>query len=181
MIDTATLARLAQHLDAERGQLLARDHAAFMRLLERAARGARIDLARLDRDVEQAKRRHENRVRLKPQTIRYPDELPVVQAKDELLDAIREHQVVVVCGETGSGKTTQLPKLCIELGRGTRGLIGHTQPRRLAARSVANRIARELDTNLGDLVGYETRFDRRVSERSMIKLMTDGILLAELG
>src|SRR3546814_7762647 len=114
-------------------------------------------------------------------SIRYPEELPVVQAREELLTAIREHQVIVVCGETGSGKTTQLPKLCIELGRGTRGLIGHTQPRRLAARSVANRIARELDTNLGDLVGYETRFDRRVPERSMITLMTDGILPAELG
>ena len=88
--------------------------------------------------------------------------------------------MVVLCGETGSGKTTQLPKLCLELGRGLRGLIGHTQPRRLAARSVARRIAQELDTTLGELVGYETRFDRRVSERSLVKLMTDGILLAEL-
>ncbi|NGY06521.1 ATP-dependent RNA helicase HrpA [Solimonas terrae] len=181
MIDKATLKALERNLDAARERLLARDHAGFQRTLQRAQRGGKLDLARLDRDVEQAKLRYENRQRLKPKQIRYPEELPVVQARDELLAAIREHQVVVVCGETGSGKTTQLPKLCIELGRGTRGLIGHTQPRRLAARSVAHRIARELDGNLGDLVGYETRFDRRVSERSMIKLMTDGILLAELG
>ncbi|MFT4045069.1 MAG: ATP-dependent RNA helicase HrpA [Solimonas sp.] len=180
MTAKATLGVLARALQAQHDQLLARDYAQLMRTLERGRRG-KLDVARLNRDVAQAKLRYENRLRCKPEAIRYPDELPVVQAKDELLEAISKHQVVVVCGETGSGKTTQLPKLCIELGRGTRGLIGHTQPRRLAARSVATRIAAELDTRLGDLVGYETRFDRRVSERSMIKLMTDGILLAELG
>ncbi|WP_051278013.1 ATP-dependent RNA helicase HrpA [Solimonas flava] len=180
-IAAATLDAVRATLDAARDELLARDHAGFVRLLERARRGAKVDLARLDRDVAQAKLRYENRQRARPVSIRYPDELPVVQAKDELCEAIRNHQVVVVCGETGSGKTTQLPKLCLELGRGARGLIGHTQPRRLAARSVANRIASELDTRLGELVGYETRFDRRVSERSLVKLMTDGILLAELG
>jgi ATP-dependent helicase HrpA len=180
-VSAAVLADVSRTLDGLREQLLARDYANFARALQHARRAGKFDLARLDRDVAQARLRYDKRLLLKPSQIHYPDELPVVQARDELLDAIRSHQVIVVCGETGSGKTTQLPKLCLELGRGTRGLIGHTQPRRLAARSVAHRIARELDTTLGELVGYETRFDRRVSERSMIKLMTDGILLAELG
>ncbi|MFC4158902.1 ATP-dependent RNA helicase HrpA [Chitinimonas lacunae] len=109
----------------------------------------------------------------------YDDTLPVSQRRDELLQAIAANQVVIVCGETGSGKTTQLPKLCLELGRGVAGLIGHTQPRRLAARSVASRIAQELDTELGDLVGYKVRFTDHTSASSLIKLMTDGILLAE--
>ena len=160
--------------------LLLRDAERLRRQLDGARRNPRFDVARFGRDLEQAALAAQNRARLRPAAIAWPQELPVVQARDELLAAIREHQVVVVCGETGSGKTTQLPKLCLELGRGLRGLIGHTQPRRLAARSVARRIASELDTSLGELVGYETRFDRRVSERSLIKLMTDGILLAEL-
>ncbi|SEQ30201.1 ATP-dependent helicase HrpA [Solimonas aquatica] len=181
MTDPASFKQLRGLLDAQAQQLTARDYAHILRRLEQARRGGKLDLQRLNQDVEQARLRYENRLRLKPAQIRYPEELPVVQAREELLKAIREQQLVVVCGETGSGKTTQLPKLCLELGRGTRGLIGHTQPRRLAARSVAQRIARELDTTLGELVGYETRFDRRVSERSLIKLMTDGILLAELG
>ncbi|MGH8447175.1 MAG: helicase-related protein, partial [Solimonas sp.] len=181
MIAPATLETLRATLSAEQDRLLARDYAQFARTLERARRGGKLDLPRLNRDVEQARLRYDNRLRLKPERIRYPEELPVVQAREELMEAIAAHQVVVVCGETGSGKTTQLPKLCLELGRGIRGLIGHTQPRRLAARSVANRIASELETRLGELVGYETRFDRRVSERSLVKLMTDGILLAELG
>ncbi|AXQ27211.1 ATP-dependent RNA helicase HrpA [Solimonas sp. K1W22B-7] len=172
---------VATALAEQRDQLLARDYVRFAKLVERAQRGGKMDVARLQQDVEKAKERVEQRKALVPTELHYPEELPVVQAKAELLEAIRDHQVVVVCGETGSGKTTQLPKLCLELGRGTRGLIGHTQPRRLAARSVANRIAAELRGNLGDTVGYETRFDRRVSERSLVKLMTDGILLAELG
>ncbi len=171
---------LQASLAAHRDTLSIRDVETFSRLLRHAQQGGKIDLQRASRDFEQALLRAENRARLRPAQIRYPEELPVVQAREELLTAIRDHQVTVVCGETGSGKTTQLPKLCLELGRGQRGLIGHTQPRRLAARSVANRIASELDTQLGELVGYETRFDRRVSERSLIKLMTDGILLAEL-
>ncbi|TXH05531.1 MAG: ATP-dependent RNA helicase HrpA [Nevskiaceae bacterium] len=162
-----------------RDRLLARDAARLARTLDQAKPG-RFDLPRFEHDLQRARLAAENRARLRPARIAYPEELPVVQAREELLAAIRDHQVVVVCGETGSGKTTQLPKLCLELGRGMRGLIGHTQPRRLAARSVAARIARELDTSIGDLVGYETRFDRRVSERSLVKLMTDGILLAEL-
>lgn len=111
--------------------------------------------------------------------IEYPD-LPVSEHRDEIAKAISEHQVVIVAGETGSGKTTQLPKICLELGRGVRGLIGHTQPRRLAARSVANRIAEELHTQMGQAVGYKVRFTDQVSEHTYVKLMTDGILLAEI-
>src|SRR3954466_14582532 len=112
--------------------------------------------------------------------IAYPPELPVTQRRDDIAAAIRDHQVVVVAGETGSGKTTQLPKICLELGRGRKGMIGHTQPRRIAARSVAERIASELGTELGDLVGYQVRFTDRTSRSSRVKVMTDGILLAEL-
>ncbi len=109
----------------------------------------------------------------------YPPELPVSGKKDEIAAAINKHQVVIVCGETGSGKTTQLPKICLELGRGVSGLIGHTQPRRIAARSVASRIAQELKSPLGEVVGYKVRFNDKLSESSYVKLMTDGILLAE--
>ena len=109
----------------------------------------------------------------------YPQELPVSGKKDEIAAAIAKHQVVIVCGETGSGKTTQLPKICLELGRGVSGLIGHTQPRRIAARSVASRIAQELNSPLGEVVGYKVRFNDKLSESSYVKLMTDGILLAE--
>ena len=111
--------------------------------------------------------------------IAYDDELPVSARRGEIAEAIRKHQVVIVCGETGSGKTTQLPKICLELGRGAHGLIGHTQPRRIAARATAARIAQELKSELGRAVGYKIRFTDRVSPDSYIKLMTDGILLAE--
>jgi ATP-dependent helicase HrpA len=112
--------------------------------------------------------------------ISYPAQLPISARVDDIRDAIRDHQVVVVAGETGSGKTTQLPKICLSLGRGTRGLIGHTQPRRLAARTVADRIAEEVQTELGDLVGYQVRFADHTSERTLVKIMTDGILLTEI-
>ena len=113
--------------------------------------------------------------------ITFPPELPISQRHDEIAAAVRDHQVVVVAGETGSGKTTQLPKICLELGRGKGGgLIGHTQPRRIAARSVAERLAEETATTLGDEVGYQVRFTDRTGPRTRIKVMTDGILLAEL-
>ena len=113
-------------------------------------------------------------------TITYPDALPVTARKDDIAEAIRDNQVVIIAGETGSGKTTQIPKICLELGRGRRGFIGHTQPRRIAARTVAERIASELDQKIGESVGYAIRFDDRVSETTAVKLMTDGILLAEM-
>ncbi len=111
--------------------------------------------------------------------IAYDDELPVSAKRGEIAEAINKNQVVIVCGETGSGKTTQLPKICLELGRGANGLIGHTQPRRIAARATATRIAQELKSELGRAVGFKIRFTDRVSPDSYIKLMTDGILLAE--
>ena len=112
----------------------------------------------------------------------YPEELPVSARREEIAAAIGEHQVVIVAGETGSGKTTQLPKICLELGRGVTGMIGHTQPRRIAARSVAERIASELGTPIGrdGVVGYQVRFTEEVGENTLVKLMTDGILLAEI-
>lgn len=111
--------------------------------------------------------------------ILFPDQLPISQRREEIADAITNHQVVILAGETGSGKTTQLPKICLSLGYGTKGLIGHTQPRRIAARTVADRIASELKTNLGETVGYQVRFKDVSSEQTRIKLMTDGVLLAE--
>jgi ATP-dependent helicase HrpA len=111
--------------------------------------------------------------------IEFPETLPVSQRIKEINEAILHHQVVILCGETGSGKTTQLPKICLHLGRGIKGLIGHTQPRRLAARSVASRIASELKSPLGDAVGFKIRFADKVSQQTLIKVMTDGILLAE--
>ncbi|MFF9511713.1 ATP-dependent RNA helicase HrpA [Streptomyces sp. NPDC014724] len=113
--------------------------------------------------------------------VSYPEQLPVSQKKDEILEAIRDHQVVIVAGETGSGKTTQIPKICMELGRGVRGMIGHTQPRRIAARTVAERVADELKSPLGEAVGWKVRFTDQVNpDATFVKLMTDGILLAEI-
>src|SRR6476659_6338131 len=110
----------------------------------------------------------------------YPEELPVSGRREDIAAAIRDHQVVIVAGETGSGKTTQIPKICLELGRGVRGLIGHTQPRRIAARTVAERVAEELRTPLGEAVGWKVRFTDQVSDSTLVKLMTDGIMLAEI-
>ena len=112
--------------------------------------------------------------------VTYPDSLPVSARRNDIAQAIMENQVVIIAGETGSGKTTQIPKICLELGRGVRGMIGHTQPRRLAARTVAERIANELGQDVGNSIGYAIRFDDRVSPMTAIKLMTDGILLAEM-
>jgi ATP-dependent helicase HrpA len=136
-------------------------------------------LSEIAAEVEAAQLRVEARLASVP-PISYPDELPVSRRRDDILAAIRDHQVVIVAGETGSGKTTQLPKICLELGRGVRGQIGHTQPRRLAARTVAERIAEELGTPLGSTVGYKVRFTDQVTDETMVKVMTDGILLAEI-
>src|SRR5919199_999851 len=137
------------------------------------------NLARLQQDADTARLRLLERAAAVP-VVSYPPDLPVSKARDELAEAIEKHQVVIVAGETGSGKTTQLPKICLELGRGVKGLIGHTQPRRIAARTVAERIAEELDTELGGAVGYTVRFTDEVGPTTLVKLMTDGILLAEI-
>lgn len=136
-------------------------------------------LAEIAAEAEQARGRLEARLASVPK-VTYPESLPVSQRKDDILAAIRDHQVVVVAGETGSGKTTQIPKICLELGRGVRGQIGHTQPRRIAARTVAERIAEELDRPLGSTVGYKVRFTDQVGDDTLVKVMTDGILLAEI-
>ena len=134
----------------------------------------------IEQQIEQARLRVENRKSAVKNPIVFPESLPVSQRKAEIQKLLSEHQVIVVAGETGSGKTTQLPKMCLELGLGHLGTIGHTQPRRIAARSVAARIAEELQTELGDLVGYKVRFNDQISDNTQIKLMTDGILLAEI-
>ncbi|MBY5920754.1 ATP-dependent RNA helicase HrpA [Ferrimonas balearica] len=138
--------------------------------------------AKLTEQLTELVGQSQQRVALRAQNapkVRYPD-LPVSDKRDEIAEAIANHQVVIVAGETGSGKTTQLPKICLELGRGQRGLIGHTQPRRLAARAVASRVAEELESSLGQHVGFKVRFADQTSPDSYIKLMTDGILLAEI-
>ncbi|AKJ12227.1 ATP-dependent helicase [Streptomyces incarnatus] len=137
-------------------------------------------LAEIEAEVGKAEARMAER-RSRVPAIGYPEQLPVSQKKDEIAAAIRDHQVVIVAGETGSGKTTQIPKICLELGRGVRGMIGHTQPRRIAARTVAERVAEEMRTPLGEAVGWKVRFTDQVNpEATFIKLMTDGILLAEI-
>jgi ATP-dependent helicase HrpA len=161
---------------------------AGLTLLDEARLGRRLQqvrskdkgrqLANIAEQVTRAEQRIATRVAALP-TITYPD-LPVSAKRDDIAAAIRDNQVVVVAGETGSGKTTQLPKICLELGRGIRGTIGHTQPRRLAARTVAQRIADELHTPLGEAVGYTVRFTDQAGDRTLVKLMTDGILLAEM-
>ncbi len=148
--------------------------------IERAARSKApaMEIERLTRAVAASRERAGMRATRIPR-IAYPPELPVAARRDEIAAAIAAHPVVIVCGETGSGKTTQLPKICLEVGRGVRGLIGHTQPRRIAARSVATRIAQELGTPVGEAVGYKVRFTDHTRPDAFIKLMTDGILLAE--
>ncbi|MFJ9753966.1 ATP-dependent RNA helicase HrpA [Streptomyces sp. NPDC101149] len=137
-------------------------------------------LAEIEAEVAKAETRIAERSARVP-AVTYPEELPVSQRRDAIADAIREHQVVIVAGETGSGKTTQIPKICLELGRGVRGMIGHTQPRRIAARTVAERVADELRTPLGEGVGWKVRFTDQVNpDGTFVKLMTDGILLAEI-
>ncbi|MFI0998275.1 ATP-dependent RNA helicase HrpA [Streptomyces galbus] len=137
-------------------------------------------LAEIEAEVGKAEERMAGRRERVP-AVTYPEQLPVSQKKDDIAAAIRDHQVVIVAGETGSGKTTQIPKICLELGRGVRGMIGHTQPRRIAARTVAERVAEELRTPLGQAVGWKVRFTDQVDpDATFVKLMTDGILLAEI-
>ena len=156
-------------LHARLPELTLRDQRRLRRRLDGARRirnrAARQKIAaEITSDIEKAERRVAPRRAAVP-AVTYPEALPVSQRKDDILEAIRDHQVVIVAGETGSGKTTQLPKICLELGRGVRGLIGHTQPRRIAARTVAERIAEELGTQLGDAVGYKVRFTDQVERR----------------
>jgi ATP-dependent helicase HrpA len=174
----------ASELRSRISELLPRDEHRLGRRLE-GTRRIRDDAARsaalaeIVTEVDAARLRLESRLAAVP-TIRYPEALPVSARKDDIAAAIRDHQVVVVAGETGSGKTTQIPKICLELGRGVRGQIGHTQPRRIAARTVAERIAEELDRPLGSAVGYKVRFTDQSGDDTLIKVMTDGILLAEI-
>src|SRR6266568_8599414 len=183
-MSTSEVATSAAGLAALLPDLMVRDERRLRRRLD-GARKIRDATARqriIDEiavDIETAQARRQQRQAGVPK-ITYPPELPVSQRKDELLAAIRDNQVVIVAGETGSGKTTQLPKICLELGRGVRGAIGHTQPRRLAARTVAERVAEELETPLGGAVGYKVRFSDHASDDTLVKVMTDGILLAEL-
>ena len=171
-------------LGARLASLTLRDAQSLGRRLDGARRIRKPEaraavLAELDGELAKAEARVERRRAAIPR-ITYPEQLPVSQKKDDILAAIRDHQVVIVAGETGSGKTTQIPKICLELGRGVRGLIGHTQPRRIAARTVAERVAEELNTPLGGAVGWKVRFTDQVGDSTLVKLMTDGIMLAEI-
>jgi ATP-dependent helicase HrpA len=183
-METATLTPSLAELRARLPGLMPRDQRRLGRRLDSAA--ALRDAAARDRafgevtaELEAAGARVEARRRAVP-AVSYPPALPVSQRKDEIAAAVRDNQVVIVAGETGSGKTTQLPKICLELGRGVTGQIGHTQPRRIAARTVAERIAEELGTEVGAAVGYKVRFTDRSSDDTHVKVMTDGILLAEM-
>lgn len=172
-------------LRAQLPELMVRDEHRLRRKLDsvRRARDPRKRQSVLDgvaSEIVHARSRVDSRVASVP-PVAYPGELPVSARVEDIAAAIRDNQVVVVAGETGSGKTTQLPKICLELGRGVRGMIGHTQPRRLAARTVAERISSELDTDLGETVGYQMRFSDTTGPSSLLKVMTDGILLAEIG
>ena len=183
-METATLTPPLAELRARLPGLMPRDRYRLSRRLDSAA-ALRDPAARdaafgqVTAELEAAAARVEARRHAVP-VVSYPPELPVSQRKDEIAAAIRDNQVVIVAGETGSGKTTQLPKICLELGRGVTGQIGHTQPRRIAARTVAERIAEELGTDVGAAVGYKVRFTDKASDGTFVKVMTDGILLAEM-
>ncbi|HEY3732538.1 MAG TPA: DEAD/DEAH box helicase, partial [Streptosporangiaceae bacterium] len=177
---TTSLAELRELLPT----LMLRDQHRLGRRIERAAAardgaGRERALGQVQAELTAAAARAAARASAVP-VVSYPPGLPISARKDEIAAAIRDHQVVIVAGETGSGKTTQLPKICLELGRGVTGQIGHTQPRRIAARTVADRIAAELGTKPGEAVGYKVRFTDTSSDSTLVKVMTDGILLAEL-
>ncbi|MDY1046234.1 ATP-dependent RNA helicase HrpA [Pseudomonas coleopterorum] len=172
---TASIDQLLKNLD----QAMIGDRHRLRRQLHELRK--RPDEAKLGQWVEkvQASFARVEARRLSVPTVRYDDSLPIAAKRDEIKKVLAEHQVLIIAGETGSGKTTQLPKICLELGRGQHGLIAHTQPRRIAARSVASRVAEELATPLGGLVGYQVRFEDQSDANTLVKLMTDGILLAE--
>ncbi|HEY6984537.1 MAG TPA: helicase-related protein, partial [Rhodanobacteraceae bacterium] len=175
MFELTTLrGALDQVMARDFGRLLAR----WRRLAAARPAAAAADVDALRADIERSTSRRSARAQRVPE-IRLDDSLPISAKADEIVRMIREKQVVVLAGETGSGKTTQLPKLCLAAGRGTAGMIGCTQPRRIAARAVARRVASELASQVGDLVGFQVRFADQVSEASLVKFMTDGILLAE--
>jgi ATP-dependent helicase HrpA len=183
-METATLTPSLADLRARLPELMLRDQRRLDRRIQKAVTlrdpGAREQaLGRAAAELDAAAARVEERRKAVP-VITYPPELPVSQLKDEIAEVIRDHQVVIIAGETGSGKTTQLPKICLELGRGVTGQIGHTQPRRIAARTVAERIAEELGTEPGAAVGYKVRFTDTSSDGTLVKVMTDGILLTEM-
>jgi ATP-dependent helicase HrpA len=176
-------AALLRRLERSLNDCLRKDQHRLRRSLDRIRNELKAgketgDLTKLSDRIAQSAAARQARAAGVP-ALNYPPDLPVAERKDEILQAILKHQVVIVCGETGSGKTTQLPKICLEAGRGLSGFIGHTQPRRIAARSVAARIAEELQQPLGQAVGYKVRFHDHTAEDSLVKLMTDGILLAE--
>jgi ATP-dependent helicase HrpA len=166
-------------------KVMAKDHHRLQRRLveleklARAKKPYKDALEKWQANIERSQAAVVARQHLIPTRIEFPD-LPVCEKREEIAQLIANNQVVVLAGETGSGKTTQLPKICLSIGRGTRGLIGHTQPRRIAANTVANRIAEELKTKLGEKVGYQVRFSDQSSDQTLIKVMTDGILLAEI-
>ena len=172
---TASIDQLLKNLD----QAMIGDRHRLRRQLHELRK--RPDEAKLGQWVEkvQASFARVEARRLSVPTVRYDDSLPIAAKRDEIKKILAEHQVLIIAGETGSGKTTQLPKICLEMGRGQHGLIAHTQPRRIAARSVASRVAEELATPLGGLVGYQVRFEDQSDANTLVKLMTDGILLAE--
>lgn len=160
-------------------QCMLRDRFPFRRQWRELKKNNQTRREALIGKVTQSVEKAENRRSCVP-VVNYDDQLPVVQKKEDIAELIKQHQVVIVAGETGSGKTTQLPKLCLELGQGVFGLIGHTQPRRLAASAVATRIAEELNVPVGEQVGYQVRFNDQSGDNTLIKLMTDGVLLAEI-
>jgi len=178
-----SLQQQIKHLSTQLNSCMSLDRHGLKRQLDRCrsdlqkGKGSPEQLAALAAKIERSISKCNQRRAAVP-VINYPD-LPVTAKKDDIAALIQQHQVTIVCGETGSGKTTQLPKICLELGRGVKGLIGHTQPRRIAARTVADRIAEELGQSIGQAVGYKVRFHDQTHPQSLVKLMTDGILLAE--
>src|SRR5262245_397252 len=168
--------RIAAAMQADRHRL--RNLLRAVRQAEESGRPPDERLEKLLKQLDESCARREARAQLVPRLI-YDESLPVVAHREEIAAAIRDHQVVVVCGETGSGKSTQLPKICLEIGRGISGMIGHTQPRRIAARSIASRVAEELSTSVGQKVGFKIRFTDTTGDKTLVKVMTDGVLLAE--